>query len=907
MIQEQAKTDVHINGQQAGAELDTLAKKAEKLRQEMIKLRKANDKTGYDKKNKELKKTTKEMKELTKQTFDYQKVLKKIDGSSINDLTKAYSRLNRERKKMDPQSKEFKKATANAKKLRAKIDELNGSVKKTHSPLSKMKGFLLGLGAISTIKRLITNIIQVRSEFEKYQAVLNNALGSQIAANMAMKDLQSFAAKTPFQLNELTGAYVKLTNQGFKPTMKDLTKLGDLAATQGKEFDQLTEAIIDAQTGEFERLKEFGIRASKQGDQVSFTFRGVERQVAFTATSIQNYILGLGEMEGVTDSMAQISETLGGRISNLKDGWTNMMNAMGEQSSGVMVTAVNWMIDIVNTITEATVRMRRFKTEYFDVNLSERAQQSVALIDVMIESNLKRGQTESEAQADALEFYLFSYENHLQQKQSVLEKATKNREEWELSKFAPIEKARAIKIEARAAEDLRLFKAEKKAVFDHYIEVNELRLKKEEEYRVEKIKQDEAAEKEAEKERKMEFKKATEDLKILQQERENELSELRAQEAMTQEELEDALLIEKIANLNAEILLRQEFNEDYSDLEAELLQIQIDNINKLQTEKDKASDADKKRQEKDDKAAADQTKKDLADYERLVAKRVEAATGMGGDLVNAWLDTHNQQKQIEEDYNQAVADLKLEREKGLIDEKGFRDSMALLDEERRQEEVKMEGAKGRAVLLEILKYLRKFAHAKIAEATIASMASKGSLATLGIAGLAKAALFTALIEGAYGLAASKLTQHYDGRYPVVGASDNRKYMATPAGSATTGIYSQPSLVAERGDEMIIDNPTLNNISINRPDILGSIMAMRVPQYSEGRYMDIYDSKKVAMAAMIPYGMGQAEVNLAIVEELKKLREDLLAGNVKSVVDDYQVRALRNRSQQISDIENSVSG
>ena len=52
------------------------------------------------------------------------------------------------------------------------------------------------------------------------------------------------ASKTPFAVVELTQAFVKLANQGFRPTTDELRKLGDLASSTGKQFDQLAEAII---------------------------------------------------------------------------------------------------------------------------------------------------------------------------------------------------------------------------------------------------------------------------------------------------------------------------------------------------------------------------------------------------------------------------------------------------------------------------------------------------------------------------------------------------------------------------------------------------------------------------------------------------------------------------------------
>lgn len=185
-------------------------------------------------------------------------------------------------------------------------------------------------------KEFIGDVATITGEFQKYQAVLENSLGSTTKAVDAMNMLKLFAATTPFQLNELTGAYVKLVNQGFVPTYQQMVKLGDLASSTGKGFDQLAEAIIDAQTGEFERLKEFGIRASKSGDEVTFSFKGVETQVSYTNDAIRNYITSLGTLEGVAGSNAKISETMAGEISNLKDKWEAMLNEIGQSNNDVM-------------------------------------------------------------------------------------------------------------------------------------------------------------------------------------------------------------------------------------------------------------------------------------------------------------------------------------------------------------------------------------------------------------------------------------------------------------------------------------------------------------------------------------------------------------------------------------------
>ena len=220
----------------------------------------------------------------------------------------------------------------------------------TQASFSKVGGFIAAAFSVDAIMNFSRQVISVRGEFEKFEAVLTNTLGSNSAAQLALSDIQDFAASTPFSVQELTGSFVKLANQGFKPTISQMRLLGDLAASTGKGFDQLAEAIIDAQVGEFERLKEFGIRAQKEGDNVMFTFKGVQTQVDFTAESIQDYILGLGEVEGVSGSTAAISETLAGKVSNLGDAYDQLLNSIGDSS--LWKGAVDGLSSLLSATTE---------------------------------------------------------------------------------------------------------------------------------------------------------------------------------------------------------------------------------------------------------------------------------------------------------------------------------------------------------------------------------------------------------------------------------------------------------------------------------------------------------------------------------------------------------------------------
>lgn len=205
------------------------------------------------------------------------------------------------------------------------------------SGAGKMLAMVGGTAAIGLIGK---QILDTTAKFEKFGIVLRNTLGAE-AGNNALDMIAQFAATTPFQLDEVTDSFIRMANQGFVPTREELVKLGDLASSTGKGFNQLTEAILDAQTGEFERLKEFGIKASQNGDKVTFSFREQQTTVDKTNSAIRDYILSLGELNGIQGANALISQSLTGQISNLQDKLAAMFNEIGTSNSGVMYTALD--------------------------------------------------------------------------------------------------------------------------------------------------------------------------------------------------------------------------------------------------------------------------------------------------------------------------------------------------------------------------------------------------------------------------------------------------------------------------------------------------------------------------------------------------------------------------------------
>ena len=210
---------------------------------------------------------------------------------------------------------------------------------------------LLGGGAMAIAAAVGTAsaaIVNITSEFEGYEAQLKTALGTTAAAEIALQQISEAAAKTPESVQSLTEAYVRLANTGLQPTIDELLKITDVSISQNKSVMAFSEAIIDAQTFEFERLKEFGILASKAGDKITFSFKGQEKQVAASALAVRDYLIGLGDMDGIAGAAEEKSKTLGGALSNLADSASRLAVSIGEILSPALTSIIRQFTDIIS-------------------------------------------------------------------------------------------------------------------------------------------------------------------------------------------------------------------------------------------------------------------------------------------------------------------------------------------------------------------------------------------------------------------------------------------------------------------------------------------------------------------------------------------------------------------------------
>ena len=191
---------------------------------------------------------------------------------------------------------------------------------------------IAGIGA--AIAAAGVKSIEAAGKLQNVQTAFTNMLGSAQKAAAFTKELQGFAAATPFEFNQVTSAAQKFLAFGFtaEQVIPTLTAVGDAAAGVGlgaDGIDRVTLALGQMaaksriQSDEMLQLTEAGIPAwqmlaDKIGKSVPEVMDMVSKGAVDAATGINALVEGMNQKFG--GMMEQQSHTIQGTWSTLMDG-----------------------------------------------------------------------------------------------------------------------------------------------------------------------------------------------------------------------------------------------------------------------------------------------------------------------------------------------------------------------------------------------------------------------------------------------------------------------------------------------------------------------------------------------------------------------------------------------------------
>lgn len=246
-------------------------------------------------------------------------------GITLSLKDKLSKDANRAANSMRNMSKGAEAGVKSANRLQSALGPVGRSASRAGSEMKRLMLQVLGFAALAKVGK---SIFDTNVEFERLSGALKVATGSADAGAAKFAELEKFASTTPFALEESVQAFLTLKNLGLDPSERSLKSFGNTSASMGKSLQQMIEAVADASTGEFERLKEFGIKSKQQGDKVMFTFQGVTTAVKKDAKSIQNYLIDIGETK-FAGAMEEQMGRLPGVVSNFSDSLQSFFRKMG--------------------------------------------------------------------------------------------------------------------------------------------------------------------------------------------------------------------------------------------------------------------------------------------------------------------------------------------------------------------------------------------------------------------------------------------------------------------------------------------------------------------------------------------------------------------------------------------------
>lgn len=246
-------------------------------------------------------------------------------------------------------------------RVNKKMDALTGGSAEAKKGLSglenmsdRLKQSLMGLGMAFSMKGIVSEVANVRGQFQQLEVAFNTMLGSADKADALMAQLVRTAAITPFDLEGVAQGAKQLLAYGMEAenVNETLTRLGDIAAglsmplndlvylygttmAQGRLYTQDLNQFTGRGIPMIEELaKVFGVAESKVKDLVE------AGRVGFP--EVQKVIENLtGEGSKFGGLMEEQSKTITGQISNIEDAIASMFNGMGKQSEGVINTTLS--------------------------------------------------------------------------------------------------------------------------------------------------------------------------------------------------------------------------------------------------------------------------------------------------------------------------------------------------------------------------------------------------------------------------------------------------------------------------------------------------------------------------------------------------------------------------------------
>lgn len=253
------------------------------------------------------------------------------------------------------------KAGRKVDELKTKTTGASAEMERLDRQAESVRGTVSKIAGAFAVKELVSNIVKVRGEFQQLEASFRTMLGSEEKATELMTQLLDTAAKTPFDLQSISNGARQLLAYGenVENVNDDLIRLGNIAAGLNQPLNDLiylygtTMTQGRLYTADYNQFVGRGIPLGRELASVLGVAESKVREMVETGKvgfpEVQQALQNLTNEGGMFyNLMEEQSKTITGRISNIQDSISMMLNEIGHQSEGIIggsLDAVSYLVD----------------------------------------------------------------------------------------------------------------------------------------------------------------------------------------------------------------------------------------------------------------------------------------------------------------------------------------------------------------------------------------------------------------------------------------------------------------------------------------------------------------------------------------------------------------------------------
>ena len=293
------------------------------------------------------------------------------DTTGISEQIKAQTAKLREQKDvlfgLTQQQAEARLSVKRLKDEYTAFKEEAGETVEANEKMSMSLTKVLGIiGGMTALKSFVSELINVRGEFQQLEIAFSTMLKSKEKANQLMSELVDIAAKTPFDLQGVASSAKQMLAYGSSAENvgNELVMLGNIAAGVGSQLSEIAYLYGTLRT----QGRAYAVDIRQFAGRGIPIYEELAKVLGVTKDEVSSLVsegkVGFKEVEQAFKNMTsesgiyynlmeEQSKSLTGQLSNLGDAWDTMLNEIGKNTQGIAsagITGLKGLIEHYETV-----------------------------------------------------------------------------------------------------------------------------------------------------------------------------------------------------------------------------------------------------------------------------------------------------------------------------------------------------------------------------------------------------------------------------------------------------------------------------------------------------------------------------------------------------------------------------